>query len=256
MNPPAWLPFLLGLADAADEIALRYFRARELEVSSKSDATPVTAADLEIEARLREMTQEAHPELGVLGEEYGESDAGSDARLILDPIDATANFARGIPIFATLLAIEAQGEVVAGVISAPALGERWQAARGAGAKRGGQPIGVSSVKNLSEAQVFHGSLGGVEAASAPAGLRTLAEAARRDRGFGDFYQHVLVAQGAGEIAADPEQLKPWDIAPLQVLVEEAGGRATSVGGERSIYAGSLISSNGALHEAALAAIAG
>ena len=256
MKAPAWLPFLHELADCADAIALRYFRSSDLEISAKSDATPVTAADLEIEQTLRERTLARYPDLGFMGEEFGETAANPGQRLILDPIDATANFARGIPIFATLIALENAGEIVAGVVSAPALSERWHAARGAGAFRGHESIRVSARSELDPAQVFHGALGGVEATSRPPGLRRLAERARRDRGFGDFYQHVLVAQGSGELALDPEQLKPWDIAPLQVLVEEAGGRATSVNGERSIYAGSLISSNGHLHDAALAAIAG
>jgi histidinol-phosphatase len=245
----AWLPFLFELADGADRIALQFFRSRDLRVDEKPDLSPVTEADRAIEAMARRLLGDRHPELGVLGEEQGETPGTMGARLIIDPIDGTRNFVRGIPIFGVLLAIEAGGEVAAGVASAPALGTRWHAARGAGAFRDGRRIAVSGVRALRNALLLHGNLGSVEPAP-PAGFATLARQVDRTRGFGDFYQHVLVAEGAGEIAIDPAA-NPWDIAALQVIVEEAGGRATSLGGERSIYAGSVVTSNGALHQQAL-----
>lgn len=255
MQATDWLPLLGEIADRADEIALRLFRAANLHVEEKADRSLVTAADLEIEATARKLLAERRPELGVLGEEQGERAGSAGTRLVIDPIDATYNFARGIPVFATLLAIEAEGEVVAGVVSAPALHTRWHAARGAGAWQGERRLRVSGVRELAHAQLFHGSLAGYEGIFTPPGLVELARATHRQRGFGDFWQHCLVAAGTGEIAFDPI-VHPWDIAALQVVVEEAGGRATALSGERSIYAGSLVSTNGLLHESSLALLRG
>lgn len=249
-----WLPFLHDLADAADAISTRYFRRSDLPVERKPDRSLVTVADVEVETAMRELVARRHPELGVFGEEQGEHAGPSGARLIVDPIDATANFARGLPIFATLLAIEDEGEVVAGLVSAPALHQRWHAARGQGAFAGTRRLAVSRVAAMEDAQVFHPGLAGPEAVPATARIPALLAQSWRQRGLGDFWQHVLVAEGCGEIALDPV-VKPWDIAPLQVIVEEAGGRATTLTGERSIYGGSLVCSNGLLHAAALAAFA-
>jgi len=249
MAPADWLPFLTVLADRADEIALRGFRKKGLRVEDKPDRSPVTDADRAIEETVRTVTRQRHPELGLLGEEQGASAGSSAARLIVDPIDATRNFVRGIPVFATLLAIEEGDEVVAGVVSAPALRTRWHAARGAGAFREGARLAVSGVRALERALLFHGNLGPAEGAP-PRGIFELIRAVERTRGFGDFYQHMLVAEGAGEIAIDPV-MQPWDIAAVQVVVEEAGGRATTLSGERSIYGGSLVTSNGPLHQAIL-----
>jgi histidinol-phosphatase len=249
-----WLPFLHELADAADSISTPYFRRTDLSVERKPDRSLVTTADLEIETAMRDLVAKRHPELGVFGEEHGELASKSGARLIVDPIDATANFARGIPIFATLLAIEDDGEIVAGMVSAPALHQRWHAARGQGAFCGTRRLSVSRVRTMEDAQIFHGSLAGAEAVPGTERIPGLLQQSWRQRGVGDFWQHVLVAEGCGEIAIDPI-VKPWDIAPLQVIVEEAGGLATTVQGERSIYGGSLLCSNGALHAAALAAFA-
>lgn len=250
--PGDWSELLARLADAADAVALRHFRSRPLGVEAKADGTPVTLADREIEQMARQIVAADCPGLGVLGEEYGETGGSAGARLIIDPIDATQNFVRGIPIFATLLAIEEGGEIAAGMVTAPALGVRWSACRGAGAFRNGRPMRVSPIARLAEAQLFHAGLavmGGRRAA-----VVALAGRVARSRGFGDFYQDVLVAEGAGEIAVD-FGIAPWDVAPLLVIVEEAGGRATSVAGERTIYAGDFVSSNGLLHDAVLAALA-
>jgi len=253
VNPEDWLPFLTEIADRADEISMGLFRSTRLRVEEKPDLSLVTEADLQIEELARAMVAERHPELGVLGEERGAKEGSSGDRLIIDPIDSTANFARGIPIFGTLLAIEAEDEVVAGVVSAPALRGRWTAARGAGAYAGSQRMQVSRVSDLSKAQLFHGSLAGGESVRASREISALLEKTWRQRGFGDFYQHVLVADGAGEIAIDPI-MNPWDIAPLLLLVEEAGGRASSLSGRHSIHARSLVTSNGLLHDLALAAL--
>ena len=255
MDPQGWLEFLNGLAEVADEISLRHFRSHDLHVEEKPNQGPVTEADRSIEATVRRLCHERHPELGVYGEEEGKSGEGRSIRLLVDPIDSTQNFVRGIPIFATLLAIEAEGELVAGVVSAPALPGRWTAARGCGAFSQGRRLTVSQVRDLSRAQIFHGSLGGVEAYRLPLGLSELLRISERQRGFGDFWQHMLVAEGAGEVSVDPI-VEPWDIAPLVLICEEAGGRATSLEAERSIYRGSLVCSNGLVHEAALRVLNG
>lgn len=247
-----WLALLHDIADEADRIALRHFRASGLGVETKADASPVTVADRGIEDAARTLLRSRHPTVAVLGEEQGETGTG-DVRLIIDPIDGTRNFVRGVPVFATLLAVEAAGVIEAGVVSAPALGQRWHAARGAGAWNGRRRLAVSRVTQLERAHLFHGSVGGAGEENPLPGLLPLAGRVERTRGFGDFYQHVLVAEGAGEIAVDPV-VQAWDIAPLLLLIEEAGGRATSLAGARTIYGGSLVSSNGLLHATALEAL--
>jgi histidinol-phosphatase len=249
-----WLPLLEDIASRADTIALRWFGEPRLRVSDKDDGSPVSEADQAIESMARSVVAERFPELGVLGEEEGDSrPVRGTARLIVDPIDGTRNFVRGIPIFASLLAIEADGAVIAGVVSAPALHARWSAARGAGAFRDGKRIHVSSVDDLSRAHLFHADLSGRAETAPPERLRALFHRVERTRGFGDFYQHMLVAEGAGEMAIDPK-MKPWDIAAVKIVVEEADGRSTSFTGEDTIDGGTLISSNGLLHAVLVAAL--
>ena len=245
-----WLAFLAEIADRADVIARKYFRAPGLAVDEKTDASPVTAADRSVEETARDLVAQRYPRLGIYGEEYGTVSGDDAIRLIIDPIDGTRNFVRGIPIFATLLAIEDRGEVVAGLVSAPALALRWHAARGRGAFCGTRRLHVSTIGLLSEAEIFHGDLSGAAETAPPPGTLALFARAHRTRGFGDFYQHILVAEGAGELAIDPA-VKPWDIAALQVIIEEAGGRATTLKGERSLFGGSLVTSNGLVHAEAL-----
>jgi len=255
MTPAAALALVTDLADRADAIALRWFRAARLDVSRKADTSPVTQADLEIERDVRTAATAACPDLALLGEEYGAQAASGRTRLIVDPIDGTANFARGIPVFATLLAVEHDGRLVAGLVSAPALGTRWTAARGKGAQRNGEPIRVSTIACIEDAQVFHSGLGGIERIERLPGILTLLRRSKRSRGFGDFWQHVLVAEGAGEIAADIG-LQPWDIAAAAILVEEAGGHATTLDGRSDLFGGTLISTNAELHAEALAILRG
>jgi histidinol-phosphatase len=250
-----WIPFLHELADLGDEIALRYFRSDALTVEAKADASPVTEADRGIEDAARALVHARHPDLGVFGEEAGAPPGSPTTRLIIDPIDGTRNFVRGIPVFATLLAVEQDGEVVAGLVSAPALRQRWHAGRGRGAYAGSRRLAVSQVRDLRTAHLFHGSVGGSGEGNPLPTVQDLADRVERTRGFGDFYQHVLVAEGAGEIGVDPV-VQPWDIAPLQIIVEEAGGRATTLAGARAIDGGSLVTSNGHLHDAALAVLRG
>jgi len=254
LTPALWLDVLLELVERADAIALDWFGRQDLDVAAKADATPVTAADLQIEREIRRLAQARFPRLGLVGEEYGAS-ASAQANLIVDPIDGTANFARGIPIFATLLAIQSGDAILAGVVSAPALRTRWRAAHGCGAFRDDKRIRVSRIERLADAQVFHGGIAGVERNAEVPGFMNLLRASKRQRGFGDFYQHVLVAEGAGEVAIDVG-LAPWDIAALTVITEEAGGRWSSLDARRDIHARSLITTNGTLHDQTLALLAG
>ena len=246
---------LEAIANEGDAIAMRYFRADGMRVERKGDGTAVTQADRGIEEMARSKVAESKLALGVLGEELSaiEERAPSttkQARLIIDPIDGTEEFSRGIPIFATLLGIERGGEIVAGVVSAPALGARWHAYKGEGAYRNGKPIHVSNVARLSESMVFTTGTGPAKNASAQERIRRLADAARSGRAFGGFWQHMLVAEGAADTALDWRS-KPWDLAPLGIIVEEAGGKSTNLCGERTIYSGDFLSTNGRIHEEAL-----
>ena len=205
------LELALSLADDADAITLPRFRAHDLSIETKADLTPVSEADRAAEAALRERLARERPGEPVLGEEEGGDDTGG---WILDPIDGTRNYTRGIPIWATLIAY---ADRVA-VISAPALGRRWWAERGAGAFANGEPLGVSGVSRLEDATVLYGL-------ERPPPAR--AYDAWHLRGFGDFWAHMLVAEGAADAAFDASGLKIWDWAPLKVIVEEAGGRYES-----------------------------
>jgi len=248
-----WLELLEDIASRADTIALRWFGEPRLRVSGKTDGSPVSEADQAIEHMARTLVAERFPELGVLGEEEGETPATGGARLIIDPIDGTRNFVRGIPVFASLLAIEVEGAVIAGVVSAPALRARWTATKGAGAFRDGKPIRVSPIDRLDRAHLFHADLSGRSEAGPPERLPALFRRVERTRGFGDFYQHMLVAEGAGEIAIDTN-VKAWDVAAVKIVVEEAGGRSTSLAGEDTLHSRSLLSTNGALHAAIIEAL--
>jgi histidinol-phosphatase len=245
---------LEAIAKEADAIAMRYFRAAEMRVERKHDGSAVTQADREVEEMARAKVTASGLALDVLGEEMGDGPKGNSgkyARLIIDPIDGTDEFSRGIPTFGTLLGIEKDGEIVAGMASAPGLGSRWWAYRGEGAYRDGRRLRVSEVAKLSEAMVFTTGTGSSKNHEAIAKIRRLPDAAKGGRAFGGFWQHMLVAEGAIEAALDWVS-KPWDLAPLGIIVEEAGGRSTTISGKRSIYEGSLLSTNGKVHEEALA----
>jgi histidinol-phosphatase len=246
---------LLGeLAGRADQITTARFQASDLRVSTKPDATPVTDADAAVESALRGLLARHRPGDAVLGEEDGLS-GDSTRRWVIDPIDGTKNFLRGMPVWATLIALETEGEVVAGMVSAPALGRRWWAARDGGAwtSAGASPprrMHVSRVAELGDAFVSLSSLAGWERQGRLSGLRELTRRAWRFRAFGDFWSHVLVAEGAVDIACEPE-VSHWDVAPLKVIVEEAGGRFSDLRGRATPDGGSIVCTNGALHEAVL-----
>lgn len=250
-GPSADLALALELADAADAITTAAFRRADLRIDTKADLTPVTEADRAVEQALRRALATSRPDDAVVGEEYGAAGAGA-RRWIVDPIDGTKNFVRGIPVWATLLALESAGQLTVGVVSAPALGRRWWAARGAGAYAGapgqaGTSIRVSAVSDLGDAQLSYSSLSGWDSLD---GVLGLAARCGRTRAFGDFWSHVLVAEGSCDIGLDPV-VSLWDLAALQVIVEEAGGAFTDLGGAARADGGSAVSSNGVLHQAAL-----
>lgn len=244
------LAFALHLADVADEISMRHFR-RDPASRTKADGTIVTEADEEVETALRSEIRDAYPGHAIFGEEGGRSGDGTD-RWILDPIDGTINFAAGIQVWATLIAFESAGEVLAGVVSAPALAERYEAARGCGSQLNGEAIRVSSRERIEDARLAYTSVRSFRRHGRGEAFDHLERAVKWARGFSDFWGHALVARGSVDIMAEAV-INPWDIAPLIVIVEEAGGRMTDLQGRRGIDHGSVLSTNGVLHDAALAA---
>jgi histidinol-phosphatase len=257
----AWLDFALTLSDEADGMALAGFQ-REMEITTKPDRTLVTQVDQAIETRLRERIAAAYPEHGVLGEEQGQTQPDAAVRWYIDPIDGTHNFVRGVPLFGTLLGVERDGEMQVGVLSAPALRERWFAWRGGGAwvLRAG-PVGApeprrieaSGVRALADAQILYGSPFDIMDTGWAPGFPGMIRGAWRDRGFGDFWGYTLVAEGAAEAMLEVG-IHPWDLAAPLVLIEEAGGRMSDFGGARRVDAGSVVATNGILHAAVLAAL--
>ena len=254
------LTLALELADVADALSMARFRATDLLVDTKPDLTPVSEVDHAVEDALRRRLGVARPGQAIIGEERGQDSCASSAgqRWIVDPIDGTKNYVRGVPVWATLIALERDGRMVVGVVSAPALGRRWWAARGEGAWADGRPIRVSRVAAVEDAFISYDGLERFDATQ-PDGkvtdgrLLRLARRCWRSRGLGDFWSHVLVAEGAVDIAAEPE-VSVWDVAPIQVIVEEAGGRFTNLEGEARADGGSAVSTNGLLHDEVLAAL--
>lgn len=235
--------------DAADRIALDHF-GDLVPAEVKADGTLVTAADRAIESMLRTQIARTFPADAVLGEETGVSGTGP-RRWIIDPIDATTNYVRGIQIFATLIALEDSDGLAVGYVSAPALNERWWAVRGGGAFRNGEAIRVSQVSSLDQAHV---TTGGLELFGERLDrVAALAQASQRFRAFGDFYGHMLVAQGSVEAMIDPVAAT-WDLAAVQIILQEAGGRLTTLDGSNGYDGGNAISSNGLLHDAIVAAV--
>ena len=250
------LAFAMSLADLADGIAIARFRAEDLAVETKPDLTPVSEADRAVELAVRGRVEAERPGELVAGEEFGLGPPGATARWIVDPIDGTKNYVRGIPVWASLIAFERDGELRAGVVSAPAMGRRWWAVRDAGAfTDGGRRLRVSGVARLEDAQLCHGGFRGWERAGRLEAFLDLASRCWRTRGFGDFWMHMLVAEGAAEIAAELE-VKEWDLAAVRLVVEEAGGRFTDLGGVARIDGGSAVSTNGLLHDVTVAVLSG
>jgi len=255
----AWLAFALDCCDEADAMALRSFR-RDMVIETKPDRSFVTEVDRAIETRIRERISERYPGHGVVGEEFGTEAGQGSVRWYIDPIDGTHNFMRGVPLFGTLLAVEVDGELQVGVMSAPALGCRWFARRGGGAwatsALGPQAgtrrrIGVSGVAALADAHLLYGSAQEITDSGAAPGFAGLLSDVWRDRGFGDFWGYALVAEGAAEAMVEVGP-KSWDLAAPLVIIEEAGGRLTDLDGRRAIDSGTVLASNGRLHDEVLA----
>ena len=245
-----WLDFALAVCDTADATARAHFR-RDLDLERKPDRSFVTVADRAIEHEIRSRIQDRWPDHGLVGEEYGEEAGRSTTRWYIDPIDGTHNFIRGVPLFGTLLGVEHDGEMQVGVISAPAMRERWFASRGGGAwndgpdgRRGDPRVAGASVD---DAQLVYGSHRDNVASGLMPGFDALIDASWRDRGFGDFWGYALVAEGAAEAMMETG-MHTWDLAAPQVVIEEAGGRVTDVDGDRRIDAESFVGSNGLLHD--------
>jgi histidinol-phosphatase len=253
------LRFAHVLADAADDISTRRFRALDLQVDTKPDLTPVTDADRAVEEHIRGVLRRSRPRDAVLGEELGKVGAGPRC-WVVDPIDGTKNYVRGVPVWATLIALMDGEEVVSGVASAPAIGRRWWATRGSGAWTGrsltkASRCRVSGVSELADASLSFSSLTGWEKSGTLEGFLTLARSVWRTRAYGDFWSYMLVAEGAVDIAAEPE-VSLWDLAALQVIVEEAGGRFTDLSGVARPDGGSAVATNGRLHDEVLELLGG
>jgi histidinol-phosphatase len=253
MNPD--LRLALELADAADAISLQHFQSATLAVRTKIDMSPVSEADEAVERVLRERLGADRPDDGIVGEEFGSSGSGSGARRwILDPIDATANYVRGIPVYGTLIALVENDmendRPIVGVISAPALSRRWWASRGDGAFCNGRAMRVSRIGDVEGAHIAYASVEDWDKYGRTEAFLALMRRCTRARGFGDFWMHMLVAEGAIEIAVEPE-VAPWDVAAVQIIVEEAGGRFTDLRGNARFDGGNALSTNGLLHDAVL-----
>lgn len=246
------LQFAHQLADIADAITMEHFLRADLQVDLKADATPVTEADTSVERAIRECIREQYPNDAILGEEYGAS-AAQPRTWILDPIDGTKNYLRGVPIWATLIALRVDPHITLGVVSAPALGRRWWAERGHGAwvrdVSGERQIQVSSVAELTHASVSISDPIGWP----PETLGALQDATWRSRGYGDFWSHVLVAEGAVDIAAEP-QLEVYDMAAFIPIVQEAGGIVTGWRGGEPTLEGNAVTTNGLLHNQVIAVL--
>jgi histidinol-phosphatase len=244
------LGFAHVLADAADDISMRRFRAQDLRVDAKPDMSPVTDADLAVEESLRNVLGRARPRDAILAEESGHT--GSSRRCwVIDPIDGTKNFVRGVPVWASLIGLIDEDEVVVGVVTAPALGRRWWAARDGGAWTGksltkATACRVSDVASLSDASLSYSGLTTWEQAGRLGEFLGLVRKVWRSRAYGDFWSHVLVAEGAVDISAETD-VNLWDLAALQIIVEEAGGAFTDLAGTPRPDGGSALCTNGLLH---------
>ncbi|MCO6007426.1 histidinol phosphatase [Actinoallomurus purpureus] len=256
------LSFALFLADRADTITMSRFRHADLDVRTKPDRSAVTEADLATERALRSLIAEHRPGDGIVGEEFDET-PGEGRRWILDPVDHTDNYTRGIEVFATLIALEEQGRITVGVVSAPAMGRRWWASRGQGAHTSGPPwngadgaqsarrMRVSDVDDLADVHLSYAALDHWERRGLVPGLIQLSKAARYEFASACFWGQMLVAEGRCDVSLNP-RAKIWDNAPIQVIVEEAGGRFSDLAGEPRIDRNCAVVTNGLLHDEVLA----
>jgi histidinol-phosphatase len=237
------------IAEAAAQLAHGYFTG-EFQVEWKADQSPVTIADREAEALMRTKLLAAFPQDGFLGEEHGEQPGTSGFRWVIDPIDGTRSFVRGIPLWGTLLGLEYRGEQIAGIVVAPAVRETWRALRGDGAFRNGRPMRVSTIDRMDQALIFYSGVTWFQQAGHLDAFLALAGETDRQRGFGDFYGFMLVAQGSGELMVD-HGVHIWDVVAVKPIVEEAGGRFSDWEGTPSVNRPDVVASNGLLHDEAL-----
>ncbi len=242
------------LADDADSLTQARFKAIDLHVMNKPDLTPVTDADQAVEESIRRTLSKARSRDAITGEEHGTS-GHSQRRWIIDPIDGTKNFVRGVPVWATLIALAVDDEVVLGVVSAPLLQRRWWASAGQGAWTGrsllkATPCHVSDIRRLEDASFSYASLSGWEDQGLGEDLLALMRRVWRTRAYGDFWSYMLLAEGAVDVAAEPD-LEVYDMAALDIIVREAGGRFTSLDGADGPWGGNALASNGHLHDAAM-----
>jgi histidinol-phosphatase len=246
------LRFAHELADEADKISSKWFRAAELKTKEKADQTPVTIADTAIEQMCRERITSTHPTDQILGEEFGGS--MSDGRLwIIDPIDGTKNFAHGNPVYGTLIALVENSKLVVAVVSAPQLKKRWYATLDGGAWSEGKRLEVSKIDNVNQAYFAYGNMDWWKKMGKDDEFWQLYNTCQRQRGFGDFWIYMLVAEGGADVAAEPGGLKLWDIAAPKLIVEEAGGKFTNLRGTNEVD-GSTLATNGLLHKQALSLV--
>jgi histidinol-phosphatase len=254
------LALALELADVADAITLARYQASDLAVSTKPDLTPVTEADTAAERAIRARLAESRPSDAVVGEEYGDQNSGAARRWIIDPIDGTKNYVRGVPVWATLLALEEAGSERVAVVSAPSLGRRWWGSRGGGAfARDGitgatRRLSVSRVASLEDAQLSVGGLAEWLSDGRRERFLELVGRAWRTRGFGDFWAYMLLAEGAEEVVIDAPGVSLWDLAAPTIIVEESGCRFTDLAGVATAAGGEAVATNGLLHDAALAIV--
>lgn len=247
------LDFATLLAREAGEITLKYFGG-VVGHDTKGDGTPVTVADREAEELIRSRIEARHPDHAILGEELGESNEGARVRWIVDPIDATRSFMRGVPLYGVLIGIEIEGEDAVGVVNFPPLGEIVAAGRGLGCTWNGRPCRVSSVSKLADAVVCTTDVERLLTRAEGAGWRRIQQKVAFSRTWGDCYGHALVATGRIEAQIDPV-MAPWDAGPFLTITTEAGGTFTTLDGRETVHGGSGISSNGLLHEAVLGELA-
>jgi histidinol-phosphatase len=250
------LEFALRLADLADEITTAHYLRDGLRIETKPDLTPVTEADQEVEQAIRSALATAYPSDGIIGEEFESHGDTSSRTWVIDPIDATKNYVRGIPVWATLIGLLENGQPTLGVVSAPAMGRRWWASVGNGAftkdaSGAVRQISVSAVSQLADASLSFSDANGWE--NYPAALTGLQSCTWRARAYGDFLSHVFVAEGAVDIAIEPE-LNVWDMVAFAAIVQEAGGTVTGLNGEDFITAGNAVTTNGLIHAQTLSLI--
>ena len=246
------------IADQVDPLTQAHFDNQDFEIETKPDLTPVTVADREAERLIRDYLSRARTRDSVLGEEFGTT-GHSPRQWIIDPIDGTKNFVRGVPVWASLISLAEDGEVVVGLVSAPALGKRWWAVKGGGAWSGrslalARQLHVSSVADLEDASLSYSSLSGWVDRRRLRGMLSLMQGCWRTRAYGDFWSYMLLASGAVDVAAEPK-LEVYDMAALVPIVSEAGGRFTSLAGEPGPWGGDAVATNGPLHDAVLTLLA-